>query len=169
MTVGKSVSGRPSLTWPAIDKVHDLAARLPRPIRFLAVGCFGLATDTCVFTLALAHGVHPLLARLLSLGLATLLTWRLNRNLTFDRTGRNEAAEAMRYVAVTMTAQAVSYGVFAILVLTVLAALPQAALVVGAAAAAAISYAGHRLIAFAPMKASAPVMHSSARRREFSS
>jgi hypothetical protein len=40
--------------------------------------------------------------------------------------------------------------VFATLVLTALAALPQAALIGGAAAGALVSYNGHRLFAFAP-------------------
>jgi hypothetical protein len=56
-----------------------------------------------------------------------------------------------------VTAQGTSYCVFAILVLTALAWLPQAALLVGAAAGGLISYTGHRLIAFAPTKSSVRV------------
>jgi putative flippase GtrA len=170
MTVGKSASGRPAEMpdWLDADKVRDLATSIPRPLRFLAVGGLGLATDTCFFTLALMNGAHPLAARILSLAVATLLTWRLNRRLTFDRTGRNQAAEVVRYLAVTASAQAVSYGVFAALVLTTLASLPQAALVVGAAAAALISYTGHRFIAFAPIKPMRNAAGPSAR-QEFSS
>ena len=63
---------------------------------------------------------HPLLARLVSLALATLVTWRLNRALTFDRSGRRTGEEAMRYAAVAASAQAVSYAVFAALVVTAL-------------------------------------------------
>jgi putative flippase GtrA len=61
----------------------------------------------------------------------------------------------MRYLVVTLVAQGSSYGVFAVLVLTVFAWLPQAALVIGAAMAALVSYNGHRLFAFAPVKAAA--------------
>jgi putative flippase GtrA len=132
------------------DKLPRLAARLPRAIRFLGVGGVGLVTDLGVFTLILSAGTHPLPARAFSLVLATLVTWRLNRALTFDRSGRRESDEALRYAAVTLTAQSTSYAVFTALVLTVFAWLPQAALIIGAAAGALISYNGHRRVSFAP-------------------
>jgi len=44
--------------------------------------------------------------------------------------------------------------VFAALVLTVLGAVPQAALMCGALVGALVSYNGHRLFAFAPRKSS---------------
>ena len=135
------------------DKVRALAERLPRPVRFTLVGALGLTTDLCVFTLIATYGHHPLAVRLVSLAAATLLTWRLNRALTFDRSGRLQADEALRYAAVTAAAQATSYAVFAWLVLSILAAFPQAALVCGAAVGAIVSYNGHRLFAFAPPRA----------------
>jgi putative flippase GtrA len=135
------------------DKIRQLAKRLSRPLRFLAVGGLGITTDIGFFTLSSAHGAHPLIARVLSLGVATLVTWRLNRHLTFERSGRNQSSEAMRYLAVTLVAQATSYAVFALLVVTIMPTLPQLAIVVGAAIAALVSYNGHRLIAFAPHKA----------------
>ena len=84
------------------------------------------------------------------LAAATLVTWRLNRALTFDRSGRQPGEEAMRYAAVTAASQGTSYAVFATLVLTVFMGLPQAALVAGAAVGAIVGYNGHRLFAFAP-------------------
>jgi putative flippase GtrA len=132
---------------------HDLRLRtawLPRPLRFMGVGMLGLATDILVFTLISLSEPRPLLVRLLSLACATLVTWRLNRMLTFARTGRHQGHEALRYGAVTASAQGVSYTVFAILVLSVLDWFPQAAMVCGAAAGALIAYNGHRLFAFAP-------------------
>ena len=50
-----------------------------------------------------------------------MVTWRLNRALTFDRSGRHQGEEVLRYAAVTAAAQGTSYAVFAVLVLTVLA------------------------------------------------
>ena len=82
------------------DPVRRLFVALPRPIRFLGVGGLGLITDLAVFTAIIGHGVPPLAARLVSLAVATLVTWRLNRALTFDRSGRRPADEAMRYAAV---------------------------------------------------------------------
>jgi putative flippase GtrA len=123
------------------DPLRALAEWLPRPLRFLGVGAIGLTVDLCVFTL---------LMRLFSLAAATLVTWRLNRALTFDRSGRHQGEEALRYAAVTAAAQGTSYAVFAALVLTVLGSLPQAAIVIGAATGALVAYNGHRLFAFAP-------------------
>ena len=57
---------------------------LPRPIRFLGVGGIGLLTDLSVFTAIPMHTAHPIAARCVSLAIATLVTWRLNRALTFD-------------------------------------------------------------------------------------
>jgi putative flippase GtrA len=132
---------------------------VPRPLRFLIVGSLGLVTDLGTFTLFFnAFGFAPLSARALSLALATLVTWRLNRALTFDCSGRRQDHEAIRYAVVTGVAQGTSFAVFAALMLTALAALPQAAILVGAAIGALISYNGHRLFAFAP--AAAPSTHS---------
>jgi len=126
-----------------------LAEYLPRPLRFLAVGGIGLTTDICIFTILIGHSPRPLLMRLFSLAAATLVTWRLNRALTFDSSGRRQHDEAIRYAAVTAVSQGTSYEVFAALVLTALAALPQAALIAGAAVGAIVGYNGHRLFAFA--------------------
>jgi putative flippase GtrA len=132
------------------DPLQRLAERLPRPLRFLGVGALGLVTDLGVFTGFVVYFDRPLTMRLISLAAATLVTWRLNRALTFDASGRHQGEEAMRYAAVTLVAQGISYAVFAVLVLTVFDFLPQAALVIGAAIAASFSYFGHRLFAFAP-------------------
>jgi putative flippase GtrA len=132
------------------DPVRPLLDVLPRPIRFLGVGGLGLVTDLAVFTAVIAHGVPPLAARLVSLAVATVITWRLNRALTFDRSGRRPADEAIRYAAVAAAAQAVSYAVFAALVVTVFRAIPQLAVLFGAATGAAVSYSGQALFAFRP-------------------
>jgi putative flippase GtrA len=147
----KGVLRTPALrTW-----ARSFAALLPRPLRFLAVGGLGLATNVAVFTIVWMFGIPSLTAGLLALVTATILTWRLNRAFTFDRTGRPQREEAMRYAVVTAVAQGTSYAVFVVLVLTVLARLPQAAIVAGAAVGALISYNGHRLFAFAPCHAEA--------------
>jgi putative flippase GtrA len=112
--------------------------------------------DVGVFTGLIAVAPRPLLMRLASLGVATLVTWRLNRALTFARSGRHQGEEALRYAVVTAASQGTSYAVFAALVLTVFAALPQAAVLAGAVVGAVIGYNGHRLFAFAPPQARAP-------------
>jgi putative flippase GtrA len=136
------------LAAPSGDRLRRLAERLPRPLRFLGVGGLGLITDLGTFTVVFALGLPPLLARVVSLAAATLVTWRLNRALTFDRSGRRSSEEAMRYALVTLVAQGTSYSIFAALLFTRLAAIPQIALLIGAGLSAFISYNGHRLFAF---------------------
>ena len=135
--------------------LRSVGSHLPRPLRFLLVGGVGLAVDILLFTLMLVGGVAPLMAGFAALLAATALTWRLNRAFTFDASGRGKSNEAMRYAVVTAVAQGTSYSVFAVLVSGVLASLPQAAILVGAACGAMVSYNGHRLFAFAPVKACA--------------
>ena len=132
------------------DPLRVLAEHLPRPFRFLGVGAIGLTVDLCVFTLLIGYQPRPLLMRLFSLAAATFVTWRLNRALTFEKSGRHQHDEALRYATVTVVAQGTSYAVFAALVLTALAAIPQAAVLAGAVVGAFVSYNGHRLFAFAP-------------------
>src|SRR5262245_5753249 len=115
MSVGNSAcftdDGAPS-------RLQTLIAKIPRPLRFLGVGALGLVTDIVLFTALAWQGMHPLLAGFLALAAATVLTWRLNRAFTFERSGRHQGEEAMRYAAVTAVAQGTSYGVFAVLVMT---------------------------------------------------
>jgi putative flippase GtrA len=136
----------------AVDPIRKFFEVLPRPIRFLAVGGLGLITDLAVFTAIIAHSANPLAARAVSLAVATLVTWRLNRALTFDRSGRRPADEAIRYATVAAAAQALSYAVFAVFVVTVLGTIPQLAVLIGAAAGALVSYSGQAIFAFRPRR-----------------
>jgi putative flippase GtrA len=151
----RAVGAMPAQATGEHDPIRALVDGLPRPLRFLGVGGLGLVTDLAVFTLILAHFPHPLLARLVSLAVATAVTWRLNRALTFDRSGRRQANEAMRYAIVAAVAQAVSYAAFAALVVTVLAPEPQLAVLIGAAGGALVSYSGQMLFAFRPHRPAA--------------
>lgn len=152
MSVGKLEFGADAPRAASGDPLRALAERLPRPFRFLGVGAIGLTVDVCVFTFLISFEPRPLSMRLVSLALATLVTWRLNRALTFDPSERHPAEEAMRYAAVTAASQGTSYAVFAVLVLSAFAWLPQAALLTGAIVGALVGYNGHRLFAFAPKR-----------------
>jgi len=159
MEFGEAADAIPAPSSPGHDPIRQLVEVVPRPLRFLSVGAVGLITDLAVFTIVLAHGVHPLLARLVSLAIATVVTWRLNRALTFDHSGHRPSHEAMRYAAVTGCAQGISYVTFAVLVVTVFAATPQVAVIVGAAIGALVSYKGQALFTFrahAPLSAAQP-------------
>ncbi len=130
-------------------RLNDLFMASPAPLRFLSVGAIGLSVDMGFFTMLAVLGMHPLIARALSLMLATFVTWRLNRAVTFAESGRRPHEEAIRYATVTAFAQGCSYLTFAALVMTVLASLPQAAILIGAGLAAIVSYNGHKVFSFA--------------------
>lgn len=149
---GAAASGVPTRGIAAVDPLRRFSEVLPRPVRFLAVGGVGLFTDLAIFTALIAHSQNPLAARAVSLVIATLVTWRLNRALTFDRSGRRPADEALRYAMVAAAAQALSYAVFAALVVTVLSAIPQLAVLIGAASGALVSYLGQAMFAFRPRR-----------------
>jgi putative flippase GtrA len=153
MIVGKLQLGgrtRSQATQADNPMLQNVFALTPRPLRFVLVGGLGLVVDLSVFTLITWCGLHPLLARLASLAVATVITWRLNRGFTFASSGRDQGEEAVRYVAVVLLAQATSYAIFAALVLSIASRLPQAAVLAGAAVGALVSYTGYRLFAFAP-------------------
>ena len=133
-----------------LPPMRKFALRMPAPIRFLCVGSIGLFTDLCVFTLLNTFIRQVFVSRALSLLIATIVTWRINRIVTFAVSGRHIHDEIGRYLTVTLIAQGISYATFSLLILTHSIALPQVALVLGAAAAALFSYNGHRLFSFAP-------------------
>jgi putative flippase GtrA len=126
--------------------LHRLSAlTLPR---FLAVGCVGLTADALVFSACSAAGSPDALARIASLAVATVLTWRLNRRFTFRSSGRAAHAEAARYVGVALCAVGLNLALFLTL-RTLAPALPAlVALFTSAVFAAGFSFAGQSLVTF---------------------
>jgi putative flippase GtrA len=136
-------------------------------IRFLCVGVFGLATQLGTFDLLHRIGVDKSLAWVCGLVLSTLVTWQLNRRLTFKASGRRRRSEIVRYALVTAVAQGVSFIVFNSLIAAeplahpvFPAALhglahnlwPDVSLITGAVIATLFSYSGQRFFTFAPHK-----------------
>jgi putative flippase GtrA len=118
-------------------------------VQFLGVGLLGLATDVAVLSILEYLGFSAAVARANSLCVATLVTWALNRRLTFDPSSRRPTAEIARYALVTMLAQGLNYLIF-LIIIVLWRDLPHAfAAVFGAAFAACFSYTGHRFFSFA--------------------
>ena len=116
--------------------------------RFLTVGVVGLAVDSGLFWSLHQAGVSIEIARALSLAVATLVTWFLNRLFTFDPSGRAPGREFARYVGVALVAQGFNYGLFLTLLRFDAGAHPLICLVTSAVATAALSFTGQSLIAF---------------------
>jgi putative flippase GtrA len=161
------------------ERIERLGVPIPKGLhKFLGVGLVGLAIHFTVFSLIdkfdtpnLTSGLRGVIgdgwlfhmisamntqhsfAWLISLTIATAVTWTLNRKFTFVSTGRKLHHEAFRYAVVTIVSQTVAFLVFHGLVELAKWLPPQVDLLVGAAAATVISYAGQRLFTFAPRKA----------------
>ena len=137
---------RPAL--PAV--VERLLALAPKGlIRFLCVGVGGLSVDVAVLWLMKdGAGLGHATARLISLGVATLVTWVLNRHFTFGESGRAKRVELGRYAAVAAVAQGVNYVTY----LGLIEAAPHVdyrlLAVIGAVVATGFSYTGQRFFTF---------------------
>ena len=132
-----------------------LAARLGLPpvfariSRFLAVGLAGLAVDSGVFSLLFSQGSGAAGARAVSLVVATLVTWTLNRHLTFESADRAPGREFAKYAGVAFAVQGFNYVLFLALVSFANNTHPLAWLVASAVVTAALSFTGHSLFTFA--------------------
>jgi putative flippase GtrA len=123
---------------------------LPRSLfRFLGVGLVGLAVQTGVFSVQFRLGVEKSLAWLIGMLTATVVTWALNRRLTFGASGRRRRHEALRYLVVTAVAQSFSFAVFHSLLSFAPVIPPSIDVIIGAVAATAFSYTGQRFFTFA--------------------
>ena len=112
---------------------------------FVLGGVLALLTDAAVLMLLSAYiGIPPLLARPLSIAVAMVVSWRVNRSITFAYPHAPTAAEFARFAAVSWTAQAVNYAVFAAVLLWRPQTHPVAALVAASLVAMLVSYTGFR-------------------------
>ncbi len=164
------IDGRPAVALddsPMLGALEDMIlARAPflrpclplisRLARFLSVGVVGLAVDYGVFALLFGTGAGAPVARAVSLMIATVVTWALNRQFTFGASGRAPLIEMARYFGVALVAQGFNYGIFLALHYATREAHPFACLFVSAALTTALSFTGQSLFAFARPNAAAP-------------
>ena len=133
---------------------QEMIARLPLPpiawrvVRFLLVGLAGLAVDAGLFQWLYGSGAIAPVARAVSLALATLVTWALNRTFTFAPSGRRPMHEALRYACVALVAQGFNYSMFLFLLHVTGASHPLRTLVATAVMTAVFSFTGQSLFAF---------------------
>jgi putative flippase GtrA len=120
-----------------------------RFLRFALVGGTGFLIDAAL--LAILHhgaGFDPFSARVLSISASAFSTWRLNRRITFEPSGRHQASEGLRYGVVAALTAGVNYLLYA-LALVLWPALPPIAALIGATLLAmGLSYAGYSRLVF---------------------
>jgi putative flippase GtrA len=124
--------------------------------RFVAAGAVGFIVDS-LMVLALVNGAgwRPLPARVISILVAMISTWLINRLWTFrtavsDKTAASIGAEFVAYCSVQLTGAAASYAVYA-LVVALIGEAPLkllTAIAAGSASALAINYFGARIFVF---------------------
>ena len=112
---------------------------------FLLAGTCALATDAAILqALTVLAGIPALVARALSILCAMVVSWLINRTVTFAHPTPPSLAEFGRFAAVSWLAQAVNYAIFAAILLLRPATHPVAALVAASLVAMFVSYAGFR-------------------------
>lgn len=111
--------------------------------RFVGVGLAGFVVDAGLVTALTGMGLDPFRARAVSIVLAMLVTWRLNRALTFGASGDGQAREAARYGLVALGVAGLNYGVYSGLMLAFPALMPLLATGLATGAGMVVSYLGY--------------------------
>lgn len=128
-----------------------MIANSKRFVKFAIVGAAGFAVDAGALALVLKlTALDAFSARIIAIGVALCATWMLNRTLTFGKSGRSLAGEAMRYGGVGIAGSVVNYFIYS----TVLLAAPQAgafaALFIASSSLMLLSYFGYSRLVFQP-------------------
>lgn len=116
---------------------------------FVLAGCLALATDALILQgLHVGLGLTPFLARIPAIACAMIVSWLVNRTVTFASADPPSLREFAKFAAVSWFAQAVNYAVFAAILLALPGISPLAALVTASLVAMFVSYLGFRFGVF---------------------
>ena len=137
-----------------MSEARERGGLLVRLLRFGGVGALAFLVDIGVLQGLIWAGLSPFLARVISISIAMVFAWQMNRHFTFGPSGRGMADEGLRYGLIAVLAAGVNYAVFAALM--ALVTLPDdltAFWPIGATAIAVfvsmwVSFAGFQLFAF---------------------
>ncbi len=116
---------------------------------FILGGVAALLVDLAILELLTrGAGISPFLARIPAIAVAMVVSWLINRTVTFAVTTPPTLAEFGKFAAVSWVAQAVNYASYATLLLLFPALPPAAAVILGCGPAVAVAYAGFRFGVF---------------------
>jgi putative flippase GtrA len=87
-------------------------------LRFLVVGSMGFVVDAGLVLLLVHYGLSPVVARIPAISSAILVTWLMNRTLTFRVKIPKTHTEAVRYASVALVSAMLNFGLYSALVLT---------------------------------------------------
>jgi putative flippase GtrA len=118
-------------------------------LAFVLSGSMAFATDAGILqALTALLGIHPILARIVSLSFAHVVGWLSHRRFTFRLAAPPTAAEFLRYVGVQSTIALLNYGIFVLILVLWPALEPLVALFASSGVAMFFSYFGIRFAAF---------------------
>ena len=116
---------------------------------FLLAGGLAFFTDVGIFQLLHAGlFVAPLIARALSISVAMVVSWAINRTVTFPMPGPPRLAEFLHFAALAWVAAAFNYGVFALVLWQAPAIWPPLAIFIASLAAMMLAYVNMRFSVF---------------------
>lgn len=133
----------------------DAAQSTPQVGRIRHIGGFVLAGVLALFVdmgvlrlLTDVVGASPLVGRPLSIAIAMVVSWWVNRTVTFAVTSRVHVMEFLKFAAVSWIAQAVNYVIFSVILLVRPTTAQEAALVAASIVSMVVSYTGFRFGVF---------------------
>ncbi len=116
---------------------------------FLLAGSLAFVTDVGVFQLLHAGlTIAPLIARPLSISVAMVVSWALNRTLTFPVAGPPRLSEFLHFAALAWVAAAFNYAVFAGVLWLYPAIWPPLVIFIASLAAMVLAYLNMRFSVF---------------------
>jgi putative flippase GtrA len=128
---------------------HLRQARLRHIGGFVLAGSLAFLTDIGVLVMLTKFaGISPFVARIVSISIAMLVSWGVNRTLTFPTAAPPSLSEFGRFASVAWSASLFNYAVFGAVLLLSPATPEVFAVGVSAVAAMAASYAGMRFAVF---------------------
>lgn len=116
--------------------------------RFAFVGAIGFVVDVGLTLMLIEYGSDALMARAISMPLAILTTWRLNRALTFGASPTSQSSEGVRYFIVAVSVAIVNYAIFAGLLFAYPNIHPALAITIAVVFSTGVSFYGYRSFAF---------------------
>ncbi|GGB70399.1 hypothetical protein GCM10011503_18840 [Henriciella pelagia] len=127
-----------------------MAARtgLSRLVRFGLIGGLGFIVDAGLLALLIQSGSDPFLARLVSILAAMVVTWRLNRSLTFGASADGQVREAGRYFTIAIGVAILNYAIYSAILLMLPACPPVLATAIATAICTIASFFGYGRFAF---------------------
>lgn len=116
---------------------------------FVLAGSLAFLTDAAILEILTRFaGLSPFLARPVGISAGMVVSWLLNRTITFAMRTPPRLAEFLQFAAVVWIAQLINYLVFCAILIAVPGTAPFVALVLACLVAMFVSYTGYRFGVF---------------------